>query len=308
MKKYNLVVLIAVFIVSINSLNAQNVNNPNNSQLSLPFFNEIGAVRIQTTEMDALADTIAKVDHRYDDIVWSRTVYKVIDMRFKQNFQLYFPSRATDEYRSLFRVILDAVANGVNVYRRNPRDIRPMYNEKLSGAELSQVFAFDDDPENNLLLVDTITDQRTVNTMQYMQYVKNQLKFLVQENYFFDKHTSRMYSKVVAIAPMYALRPENTDSKETMAYFRNSVLCWVAYDELRPYLVKQYVVPNGNDTERLTYDDFFSQRLYDSYLLGDSNMYSRMLLEYVVDENVLKAEQKRIETELMNFEQDLWEY
>ena len=36
-------------------------------------------------------------------------------------------------------------------------------------------------------------------------------------------------------------------------------------------------------------------------------MYSRMLLEFSLDENALRAEQKRIETELMNFEQDLWE-
>ena len=57
----------------------------------------------------------------------------------------------------------------------------------------------------------------------------------------------------------------------------------------------------------MTYDEFFSQNLYSSYLLGDSNMYSRMLLEFSLDENSLRAEQKRIETELMNFEQNLWE-
>ena len=107
---------------------------------------------------------------------------------------------------------------------------------------------------------------------------------------------------------MYALHPDNMENKETMAYFRNSVLCWIAFDELRPYLVKQNVIPNGNDTERLTYDDFFSQKLYDSYLLGDSNMYSRMLLDYLADEDKLRSEQHRIDTELMNFEQDLWEY
>ena len=309
MKKYSFITVIIALFLSVSYVKAQdNGNNTNNSQQPLTFFNEIGAVRHQTTEMDALADTIAVVNHRADDIVWSRVVYRVIDMRFKQNFQLYFPSRPTDEYRSLFRVILDAIADGMNVYRRNPRDIKPMWDEKLSGAELSRRFAYDEDTYNNILQVDTITDQRSVNMEQYMQYVKNQLKFLIQEVVFFDKHTSRLYSKIIAIAPMYALHPDNMENKETMAYFRNSVLCWVAFDELRPYLVKQYVIPNGNDTERLTYDDYFTQKLYDSYLLGDSNMYSRMLLEYVVDEPKLKAEQNRIETELMNFEQDLWEY
>ena len=258
-------------------------------------------------ELDALADTIAVINHRAEDISWSRVVYRVIDMRDKQNFQLYFPSRPNDQYRSLFRVMLDAVVSGINVYSRNPRDIKPQFDDMLTGDELSRVFAYDESMENNLIQVDPITEQRSVNADQYMRYVRNQLKFLIQEVIFFDTHTSRLYTKIIAIAPMYALHPDNMANNDTMAYFRNSVLCWFSFDELRPYLIRQLVTPNGNDSQRMTYDEFFSQNLYSSYLLGDSNMYSRMLLEFSLDENALRAEQKRIETELMNFEQDLWE-
>ncbi len=308
MKKYNVIILMAALVFTSFAHAQENKAGSDNSQQPISFFNEIGAVNLQTREMDAMADTIAIVNHRWDDIVWTRTVYRVIDMRFKQNYQLYFPMRPTDTYRSLFRVMVDAIADGINVYRRNARDIKPMWNEKLNGAELSRVFAYDEDHFNNILQVDTITNQRSVNMDQYMNYVKNQLKFLIQEVVFFDKHTSRLYSKIIAIAPLYALHPDNMEDKNKMAYFRNSVLCWIAFDELRPYLVKQMVISNGNDIERLNFDDFFVQKLYDSYLLGDSNMYSRMLLDYLANENKLRAEQRRIETELMNFEQDLWEY
>ena len=58
----------------------------------------------------------------------------------------------------------------------------------------------------------------------------------------------------------------------------------------------------------MTFDDFFSQKLYASYLLGDSNMFNRMLLDYVIDPAKVRKEQNRIENELLNFEQDLWEY
>jgi gliding motility associated protien GldN len=284
------------------------VSNKTNAQKTLQFFDEIGVEKLQTAEMDAMADTIAVVNHRWDDIAWSRTVYRVIDMRDKQNFQLYFPTRPNDQYRSLFRVMLDAVANGINVYKRDPRDIKPSWKDVLTGYELSRVFAYDESTENNLLQVDTITEQRSVGVDQYARYIRNQLKFLIQEKIFFDKHTSRMYSKIMAIAPLYALHPDNMDSKESMAYFRNSVICWFAFDELRPYLIRQFVVPKGNDTERMTFDDFFNQKMYSSYLLGESSTYGRMLLEYAVDEDALRAEQKRIDTELINFEEDLWEY
>ena len=299
MKKYSILLVVISLIVISNKLNAQK---------TLQFFDEIGVEKLQTAEMNAMADTIAVVNHRWDDIVWSRTVYRVIDMRDKQNFQLYFPTRPNDQYRSLFRVMLDAVANGINVYKRDPRDIKPSWKDVLTGYELSRVFAYDESTENNLMQVDTLTEQRSVGVDQYSRYVRNQLKFLIQEKIFFDKHTSRMYSKIMAIAPLYALHPDNMDSKESMAYFRNSVICWFAFDELRPYLIRQFVVPKGNDTERMTFDDFFNQKMYSSYLLGESSTYGRMLLEYAVDEDALRAEQKRIDTELINFEEDLWEY
>lgn len=300
MKKYWIVSLVLFMTIVPVILNAQ----------QMPFFDNKGIVRIQTNELDALADTIAIVNHRADDVVWSKVIYRVIDMREKQNYQLYFPMRPNDEYRSLFRVMLEAVAKGAPVYRRNPREIKPSFNDsvKLSGEELSKAFAFDNNMDNNLIQINAVTQQATVSIDQYQNYVKNQLKFLLQERVFFDKHTSRMYSKIEAIAPLYTLHPDNTQSKESFRYFQESVLCWFAFDELRPYLAKQYVIPNGNETQRLTFDEYFSQKLYSTYLLGDSNMFNRMLLEFVVNPDKIKKEQGRIETELMNVEQDIWEY
>lgn len=271
------------------------------------FFDKTGRIRLQTTQADPQADTIALINHRYEDIAWSRTVYRIIDMREKQNFQLYFPTRPTEKYKSLFRVMLDAITQGTNVYKRNPRDIMPNFDETLSGEELSRAFAYDEYPENNLIQIDPITEQRTVNQDQYMRYIKNQLKYLIQEVIFFDVHTSQLYKKIIAIAPLYPLHPDNMANNDSMAYFKNSVLCWFAFDELAPHLIKQAIIPNGNDMKTTSYYDFFSQNLYQSYILGDSNMYSRMLLEYSLNEKELKAEQKRIQDELMNFEQDLWE-
>lgn len=302
MKKYWIASLLAALVFVPILISAQ--------VKQVPFFDSKGMVRIQTTEMDALADTIAVVNHRADDVVWSRVVYRVIDMRDKQNYQLYFPLRPNDEYKSLFRVMLEAIANGCSVYKKNSREIKPSFVDsvKLEGAELSKTFAYNENSDYNLLQINPVTQQITIENTQYRNYVKNQIKFLIQEIIFFDKHTSRMYSKIMAIAPLYALQPDNLESKETMAYFRNSVLCWFAFDDLRPYLAKQYVIPNGNETQRLTYDEFFAQKLYATYLLGDSNMFNRMLLEFTIDPSKIKKEQTRIETELMNSEQDIWEY
>lgn len=305
MKKYwivSLVILMTAFPAIIKAQEKQ-----------VPFFDRKGNIRIQTTELDALADTIAVVNHRADDVVWSRVVYRMIDMREKQNYQLYFPMRANDEYKSLFRVMLEAICKekgGLAAYRRNARDIVPSFSDtaRINDDELSQVFAYDNNKDNNLIQFDSKTRQLKVGNDAYYAFVKNQFKFIIQEIVFFDKHTSRMYSKIMAIAPLYPLSPNITQSKNAFKFLQESILCWFAFDELRPYLAKQYVIPNGNETQRLTFDEYFAQKIYSTYLLGDSNMFNRMILELAVTPDRVKKEQNRIETEILNFEADLWEY
>ena len=73
-------------------------------------------------------------------------------------------------------------------------------------------------------------------------------------------------------------------------------------------MAMQYAIPNRNETKRVTYDEFFQKRLFTSYIVGEGNMYNRYIPDYAISEDEIKKEQKRIETELLNFEQDLWEY
>jgi len=304
MKKYWIALLVISMTIIPNLLFAQ--------EKQISFFNKKGNINFQTSELDALADTISIVNHRWDDVVWSRTVYKIIDMRDKQNYQLYFPMRANDQYKSLFRLMLEAICKdkGVPVYRRSARDIVPSYEDstRLKGEELSQVFAYNENKDNNLIQIDPVTKQAKISNDQYYNYVNNQFKFLIQEVIFFDKHTSRLYQDITGIAPLYSLHPDNTETKNPIKFLQQSVLCWFAFAELRPFLARQYVIPKGDGTQRLTYDEFFSQKLYSTYLLGDENMFNRTLLESQVSASKIRKEQNRIETEILNFEEDLWEY
>ncbi len=309
--------VIAFLLISVITANAQH-------QI-YPFFDSKGAVRIETQELNDAADTLVSVFHRADDIVWSRIVYRIIDMRYKQNYQLYFPTRYDDaEYRSLFKVIVDGIVDGMPIYAKAQDHIKPRFHDMdlLAKADIPPLFLNDDPMEDYsedslhyniahsdymLLHYDSIKDEMSFHFYPYEKFVRNQLKFMIQEIIFFDRHTSRLHSKIIGIAPMQSDKIVS-DSDNVASALQESILFWIAFDELRPYLAKQYVIPQKNDTKRITFDEFFAKKLYTSYLVGDSNMYDRIFLNYAKSEEEVKKEQQRVFDELLNFEQDLWEY
>ena len=295
------------------------------------FFDEVGTARIRTEEFSQAHDTIMMVDHRLDDVIWSRYIYRIIDLRYKQNYQLYFPTRVDDpDYRNLFKVIVYAVVDGLPIYPKSPETIKPDFRsqEPFTKAQIpidammivdkSEDHSDDADvywdiSRSTAMLVnyDSIADELRFQPYSFEDVVKNQIKYLIQEVVFFDKHTSRMHQKIMAIAPMHPIliSSDRGDSTKVMSMLREEIMFWIPFDALRPYLAMQYAIPNRNEVKRVTYDEFFQKRLYTSYIVGEGNMYNRWIPDYKFnDVEGIKKEQERIATELLNFEQDLWEY
>lgn len=310
------IIVIICFFLGVIAAQAQHTVNP--------FFDEKGIARIQTHEFSDHPDTIISIFHRQDDIIWSRVVYRIIDMRYKQNFQLYFPTRYDDPtYRNLFKVIVDAIVDGMPVYQKAQDQIKPIWEAPMKKTDIPTMFLADDplaDYSNDLnhydiatsdamvLNYDSVTDKLKMNFYPFESFVRNQLKYLIQEIVFFDRHTSRMHSKIMAIAPMNSDKITTRDSTKVSDSMLQSMLFWISFDDLRPYLAKQYIIPSQNETKRVTFDEFFAKHLYTSYIVGEGNMYNRMIPDYAYTNEEIKKEQDRIATELLNFEQDLWEY
>jgi len=294
------------------------------------FFNELGTVRIETQELDENADTIATIFHRTDDVVWSRVIYRIIDMRYKQNYQLYFPTNPDDpKYWSLFRLIMDAVVNGrttldgkqeyLTLYSANTHGLKPLINDtNIIARNKDMQVTFNvrpmgeivdtDDPDEFMVLYDSINNKLTLNTYGFPGYVRNQLKYLTMEIVFFDKHTSRFYQKIMAIAPLHSKMADGI--KDPFENLSTQVRFWILFDELRPFMARKYMIPSNNSSKRMTFDNFFSEHLYTSYIVGDDNIFDRMIVQgqEVLTEEFVHRDQDRIFNELLNTELDLWEY
>ena len=286
------------------------------------FFDNMGIVRLETQELSETADTLVSKFHRADDIVWSRVVYRIIDMRFKQNYQLYNPVSSEDpQYKSLFLVMLNAIKDGMDVYEKSSEvgDIKPYFNLPPMPREMIPTILNTDrtgelsdgniaTSEYMLLNYDSTTNEMRFNNYTYKGFVRNQLKYVIQEIVFFDKHYSRLYSKILGIAPMHADNTTYYDGQPIMEALYGQILFWVPFDAFRPYMAQQYVMQSDNESKRVTFDDFFLKKLYSSYVVGASNVYDRMIPDYATTPEEIAKEQERVEWELLSAEQDLWEY
>ena len=315
MKKFSLAALL--LFVSL-TLGAQHTVNS--------FFDEIGAIRSESQELNLNSDTLPFVFSRTDDVVWSRVVYRVIDLRYRQNFQLYFPVNPEDkEYKNMFRLILDAIIDGMPVYAVVDNQVKPDFSpeSRILPSQLTTILMYSEigkdysEIENHydmqtsdemLIHYDSVSGKMSFHSYQFKDFVKNQFKYLIQEVIYFDKHTCTLNRKLMAIAPMYAPNISSVEPGQEEQALLEQRLFWIAYDHLRPYLAKQYLIPQINETKRVTYEEFFQKRLYTSYIIGEDNMYDRMILDYCHTEKEAKQEQARMENELLTFEQDLWEY
>ena len=177
--------IIACFVLGITTAQAQHIPTQ--------FLDEYGSARITTEEFSSAHDTVVMINHRIDDVIWARYVYRIIDMRFKQNFQLYFPVLSDDpDYRNLFKVITDAVIDGMPIFEKGEGTIKPDFKRAPAERKVIPTLFLQGDPmadpdldiatsPDMVVHYDSIEDEFSFNFYPFEPLVRNQLKYLTQD-------------------------------------------------------------------------------------------------------------------------------
>lgn len=236
---------------------------------------------------------------READVMWSKRVWRVIDLREKMNLPLYYPDSPVLDRKSLFDVIKDAALNNSQITCFDNAATDDQFRYEMTMTEVfkrltpftTKLIERAEEPD----VFDPVDVAEPITTAQVWKY-------WVKEDWYYDKQRSVMDVRIIGICPLIE---KVSEAGEHLG--ADKPLFWIYFPEARPVFAVSEVYMRKNDAERRTLDDIFWKRMFSSYIRKESNVYDRGIYDYKTGLD-LQLESERVKNDIFTFEHDIWHF
>jgi len=237
---------------------------------------------------------------RWDDALFSEKVWRELDLREKLNKVFQYEAEDDNGSQIFINMLLKAVNSGEVTAFADDRFTTPK-----SLAEISQLTVGTND---------TVAQTDPLDPSKIIRYVvtrasfdaKSVNKIRIKEEWVFDREASRLFVRILGIAPLKTLYFPNGQERPG-----SSPMFWVYYPDLSPMLAKSEVYnPKNMGTGRMTWEELFESRMFASYIIKSTldNPANKPIRNYIKDPILALLEGDNIKERIFNYEQDLWSY
>lgn len=234
---------------------------------------------------------------READIVWSCRIWRVIDFKEKINQVFYYPIVPDQGRKNLTTILDEALTEGrIRAFEDDMFSTEitnwTEYKAKFGTTRPETLVEYD---------MDGMEMTRDTNIFVPANFESAE-KLRIKEEWFLDKNRTVEDVRIIGFS-LVASYEKSEGDVQTLA------LGWIRYNdpEVRLLLANSEVYNPQNDRARRSYDDIFQKRIFDSYIIRETNTFNRSINDYVQGADAL-AESERIKEYLFNMEEDMWEY
>lgn len=240
-------------------------------------------------------------DLRVDDAVYRHKVWREIDTREKINMPFMYSSDEDNGNQRFISILLKAIQDSAVTVFSNIDD---RFTTPMTRTDVGKIIAGEDVDvpvyDSNGVMTGSKKMRNDINLDSFY-------RFRIKEEVIFDKESSRLFFRILGIAPVkdvITTAGVNLGATE---------LFWVYYPDMRPIFTKYEVYNGKNIGARMSWEQLFESRMFSGRIIKSTidnplDLYIKNYKGYT-DSNFLQLlEGENIKEKLFNYEQDLWSY
>jgi len=238
---------------------------------------------------------------RKDDALYGQMVWRELDLNEKMN-QAFNYNAEFDQGSEIFaNILLNAVINKKVEAFADERFTTPLTVQEIERTTMGTWDTVEvknpsniDGPPLELRVTRASFDPKTIKRLR------------IREEWVFDRESSRMFVRILAIAPLKTnIDPQTGRERGYTPMF------WIYYPDLRPVLAKREVYnPKNMGMSRMTWEELFETRMFSSFIVKSTidNAANKTIRAMIKDPMLALLEGDNVKEKIFNYEQDLWSY